>query len=189
MQRIELYDDVVHPFLMQLGSCPRYSVLATAHNGFEGWLKWELLEHCTRRLLRTDAVHRDALGVECREPLRAGGNGQPTSKLVDFWIASELGTDGPAGYHFLELKVIFANGNWTKMARSAGRDIFLLSRLPTQSRAKTRGVLAFVIGADEAFVTRVANTIRDTAPRAARPVTNLPPLHNSAALYFEQSER
>lgn len=189
MPQIALYDDVIQPFLMQLGRCPRYCLLATAQNGFEGWLKWELLEHCTRRLLRVDAVHHHALGVESREPLRGGGSGRPKSKLVDFWIASELGKDSPPGYHYLELKVIFANRNWGKMARSAGKDLNHLSRLSAKSKAKTCGVLAFVVGADQAFVTEVANTIRDEAPPAARAVANLPALHNSAALYFEQRGR
>lgn len=109
-------------------------------NGFEGWVKHELAHWlCENRALRAG----DGVLLEDRNNLDRRTTRHCTrkdGKIVDVVVAAP-----EERWHHIELKVFFNNGNWGKMADSAGWDLWLLQRLQ-KSDASPASVNLLVLG-------------------------------------------
>lgn len=112
--------------------------IISLNNGFEGWLKLEfyfwLIKNRKLRASRMDDEHD--IGMEYKVALdqRHAAMDRKT-KQCDLWIRDQDGS----GYHFVEMKVPFANTNQGKVMQSAADDFWYMSRLKASSEKVVSG--------------------------------------------------
>lgn len=112
------------------------AAIAEARNGFEGWLKVEFYAWLRRRYdLGTSDV-----GMEY---LLHKGSSTNTEKRCDLWVR------GPTvgSWHFIELKVPFANTNRGKMLRFGGTDLWHMMNIDGVAEGAASGN-AILVGVD-----------------------------------------
>jgi hypothetical protein len=100
--------------------------IASLNNGFEGWLKLEfyfwLIKH--KKLRTSELDNEPDVGMEYKVALdQRHALMDRTTKQCDLWVRDSEN----AGYHFIELKVPFANNNKGKMFQSAADDFWYMS--------------------------------------------------------------
>ena len=182
---IQLRSDIIEPFLGKLRCDETFKFLCGAQNSFEGWLKWELAAFCQRTLLRASPANGNQMGVEVRLALDPAA-GLGSKKLVDFWIVEN--PEAPARYHYVELKVIFDNGNFGKIAQSALWDWRCLTAIAETEQSSSLGLLVFFMSTDPVRVNLLDGKI------AAGQSLRLQPSHKASmpldevkatALYYE----
>lgn len=111
-------------------------------NGFEGWLKfefyfWLIREHGLRA---TCAGEYGDIGVEYGVALdQRRASMDIREKRCDLWVSDLEGR-----YHFIEIKVPFANRNQGKMFNSASDDYWYMSRLRSQAEQVSTGSVIIV---------------------------------------------
>jgi len=104
--------------------------IAALNNGFEGWLKLEfyfwLIKNRKLRAAIDDGSNDRDVGMEYKVALdqRHAAMDRKT-KQCDLWVRNH----DENGFHFIELKAPFFNGNRGKMIRSAADDLWYMSRL------------------------------------------------------------
>ena len=120
--------------------------IASFWNSFEGWLKWELaLELCQHRERRpwsddaAEATYR-TIGVECKVDV-VSHDLRTARKQVDLWVCSM----NENSWHYIELKVAFANSNRDKQMRSLESDLLILESIIDPS-ADGRVALLIAVG-------------------------------------------
>ncbi|MDP9940965.1 hypothetical protein [Ectopseudomonas alcaliphila] len=134
--------DTFEAFLgdLQTRRAPALHQLSKLRNGFEGWLKIELYLWLTERYglqPQTDA------GVEYKVWLdQRRGQMDREIKQCDLWVRDAAGN----GYHYIELKVPFANNNRGKLFLSASDDFWYMSRLLAANQSAASGS-AILVGA------------------------------------------
>lgn len=144
----------------------RRSHLAMLRNGFEKWLatEWLLWMRTVPFTGLPDGRKYDRVGLEAKaalSPDREYGD-RKLKKQVDIWWALEDPDVGP--WNFVELKVVFNNDNAEKMFRSAGWDLWYLSRLVADENANAVAVIVVGHGfADEAdWKSRLVTVARES---------------------------
>jgi len=137
---------VAHTFLAFLTDlksrrAPSLSELSRLRNGFEGWLKIELYLWLIERYgLRAG----DDVGVEYKVWLdQRRGQMDRATKQCDLWVRD---AEAPGYYHYIELKVPFANYNQGKLFLSASDDFWYMSRLLAGDQSAATGS-AILLGA------------------------------------------
>ncbi|WP_313053814.1 hypothetical protein [Pseudomonas lopnurensis] len=115
--------------------------LSQLRNGFEGWLKIELyLWLIERHGLRAGVD----VGVEYKVWLdQRRGQMDRETKQCDLWVRD---ADAHDYYHYIELKVPFANYNQGKLFLSASDDFWYMSRLLAGDQSASTGN-AILLGA------------------------------------------
>ena len=117
--------DTFQAFLndLQAHRAPALPQLSRLRNGFEGWLKIELYLWLTERF---GLQPQTDVGVEYKVWLdQRRGQMDRATKQCDLWVRDATGN----GYHYIELKVPFANNNRGKLLLSASDDFWYMSRL------------------------------------------------------------
>lgn len=104
------------------------ALIAEARNGFEGWLKAEWY----RWLRERHELSLDDIGMEYR--LNKGARGH-YEKRCDPWIRAS----DDDRWHFVELKVPFANGNKGKMLRFGGDDLWHMMNIAAEREGAASG--------------------------------------------------
>lgn len=145
IQGLESVGDAFSRFAAEL-QCKREPVIARIAqltNGFEGWLKIEFLLWLVEQGLELNK----GVGVEHRAKIDAQhAEMGRQEKLCDLWLAST----SLDRYHYVELKAPFANRNQGKVLRSAGHDLWYVSRLEaTYEKAATGNAIVVGVGFDE----------------------------------------
>lgn len=156
-------------------------------NAFEGWLKWELAAAlCAgkwdRRPWSDDSQQAtwDTVGVEYKVPLetRAAASAR---KQVDLWVC---GTRRES-WHYVELKVAFANANALKQIASWRTDLALLKEV-VDPGVEGRIVLLVAVGFETDRLKELVGAgatvtpLRDASHAGTRDAT--PSVHLVAAL-------
>lgn len=108
--------------------------LSQLKNGFEGWLKIELyLWLIAQYELEPD---NEDIGVEYKVWLdQRRWQMDRDTKQCDLWVREANG----CGFHYIELKVPFANTNQGKMMLSASDDFWYMSRLLAANQSVSTG--------------------------------------------------
>lgn len=114
----------------------RAQLLVDMPNGFEKWLvtDWLLWMRHRRGLAHTD------VGIEYKAGLAPDlkfGDKKKRKQVDLWWSVSGV----PKRWNFVELKLVFANGNGPKMFQSAGWDLWYLSRLLGDERPHAAAVI------------------------------------------------
>ncbi|SUD39228.1 hypothetical protein OEG79_06380 [Pseudomonas sp. Z8(2022)] len=125
---------------LQTRRAPALYQLSKLRNGFEGWLKIELYLWLTERY---QLQPQTDVGVEYKVWLdQRRGQMDRETKQCDLWVRDAAGH----GYHYIELKVPFANNNRGKLFLSASDDFWYMSRLLAVDQSAASGS-AILVGA------------------------------------------
>ncbi|MGE8501563.1 MAG: hypothetical protein ACN6P1_04935 [Pseudomonas sp.] len=123
---------------------PALNQLSRLRNGFEGWFKIELYLWLAERY---GLQPQTDVGVEYKVWLdQRRGQMDRETKQCDLWAHDAESN----GYHYIELKVPFANNNRGKMLLSASDDFWYMSRLLAADQSAASGsVILIGVGFDE----------------------------------------
>ena len=142
--------------------------IATLQNGFEGWLKLELYSWLTN-VRSTPLVPEQDVGLEYK--LTLDRRHRVTTKQCDIWIRDV----SEKGYHYVELKAPFDNGNRAKILTSAAHDFWYMSRIRASYEQAVSGN-AIVLGVrftDESWSIGIEDVLAEAGlPEGATPVRN-----------------
>ena len=117
------------------------SELSRLRNGFEGWLKIELYLWLVER---HGLLGGDDVGVEYKVWLdQRRGQMDRATKQCDLWVRDAA---AHGYFHYIELKVPFANYNQGKLFLSASDDFWYMSRLLAADQSAATGS-AILLGA------------------------------------------
>lgn len=115
--------------------------LARMRNGFEGWLKIELYLWLIEQY---GLLAGEDVGVEYKVWLdQRRGQMDRATKQCDLWVRD---AEAHGYYHYIELKVPFANYNQGKLFLSAADDFWYMSRLLASDQSAATGS-AILLGA------------------------------------------
>lgn len=119
--------------------------LSQLNNGFEGWLKIEFYLWLIAQYSLEPA--NGDIGLEYKVWLdQRRRQMDRETKQCDVWVRDAQG----AGFHYIELKVPFANPNQGKMLLSASDDFWYMSRLLASDQSATTGSSILLgVGFDE----------------------------------------
>jgi hypothetical protein len=150
--------------------------IAKLSNGFEGWLKLEFFFWLgTSRGLEPSTFEKGEreIGLEYKVRLDKRGTDRD-EKQCDLWVSSEP----RKGFHYVELKALFANANQNKVLGSAADDFWYMSKIPTWYEPVSGNAIVVGVGfAEDAawkqaikYVTEKAGLSHDMEPPSGGPV-------------------